>query len=76
MHFFFCTPCPIMDVRQVQAKDLELVNSQLKSSVGEVVGFTPGLEGCWVPGSIDGRRWPPVPQPSQAQGVRWKMVDD
>ena len=40
MHFF-CTLCPITDVRQVWVKDLEPVYSQSKSSVGEVVGFTP-----------------------------------
>ena len=75
-HSHFCTI--LADVGQVQAKGLEPVYSQSKYSVGEVASltpdFTPDLRaaGCLA---VDCRRWPPVPQPTQAQGVRWKMVD-
>ena len=72
--FFFCTPCP----RGRRAEGLEPVYSHSKSSEGEVTSLTPDFTldlraaGCL---SVDGRRWPPLPQPTQAQGVRWKMVD-
>ena len=68
----------LADVGQVQAKGLEPVYSQSKSSVGEVASLTPDFTldlraaGCLA---VDDRRWPPVPQPTQAQGVQRKMVD-
>ena len=77
---FFHTPCPITDIGQVQTKawNLEPVYSQLKSSIDEVASLTPNFTldlraaGCLT---IDGHRWPLIPQPSLAQGVRWKMVE-
>ena len=68
----------LADAGQVQAKGLEPVYSQSKTSVGEVASLKPDFTldlraaGCLA---VDGHRWPPIPQPTQTQGVRWKMVD-
>ena len=59
----------LADLGQVQAKGLKPVYSQSKSSVGEVASLMPDITldlraaGCLA---IDGRRWPPIPQPTQA----------
>ena len=68
----------LADVVQVQAKGLEPFYRHSKSSIGEVTSLMPDFTlDLRAAGrlAVDGRRWPPTPQPTQAQGVRWKMVD-
>ena len=63
---FFVTPCPLRTVSRSQAESISWVRSHTR---------LPCAGDRWVPGRY--RPWGcPTSQPIQAQGVRWKVVEE